>query len=60
MNLGKLLGIAVKWAPVVMRAVKTWVSPAERDARKRHEQIDSDYEKRKAELEAAQRRGDLP
>lgn len=49
--LGKLVTLAIGWAPAVVRAVKVWVSPAERDAQKRHEQVERDRAKRERELQ---------
>ena len=50
---GKLLLALVSWAPAIVRAVKTWTTPAERDAQRRHEQIELDYQRRKRELDRA-------
>ena len=51
-RIGKLLGVLVEWAPTVVHAVRVWVSPVERDARKLLEEQERLRAQRERELRA--------
>jgi hypothetical protein len=46
----RILWTLVAWAPAVYRAARVWLTPAERDAQRRHEQIDRDAATRRKQL----------